>query len=109
MQKYYKTQSIESTLLELPQLTISQFEQSMTEIAFKAKHVLSSPTYIKIETVCYNIISLLLKGELHRVQSKMLFRRVEEMTKKRPYTRKRIQKGRELTEEQAQAILDAKD
>ena len=73
MQKYYKTQSIESTLLELPQLTISQFEQSMTEIAFKAKHVLSSPTYIKIETICYNIISLLLKGEQYRVQSKMLF------------------------------------
>ena len=115
MKKYAKSQSQlkEEPEPELPEprtpRTIRQVEKKLDKLGYKIRAGLSSPSRQEFDSLERGTTLVLYEGEIHKVERDLLYRRVEEHTKKLPTSRKRIQKGGELTGDYAQGLLNEKD
>ena len=114
MKKYNKSQPKEDpSLPELPEprtpQTVRQVEKKLGRLGPKIRAGLSSPSHQEFDSLERGTTLVLYEGEIHKVERDLLYRRVEEHTKKLPTSRKRIQKGGELTGDYAQKLLDEKD
>jgi hypothetical protein len=113
MQKYVREAPIakEPDLPTIPctPQTLRQVEAKALQLQSKVYAGLSSPSRTAYKSLERGTNNLLFEGEIHRVESKMLYKRVEEFTKKAPTSRRRIQKGGELSGVEAQALIAEKD
>ena len=117
MQKYvkeHKEPEEKEPNLELPAIsympkTLCQVEAKSIELCHKITEALSSPTRSKFESLERGRDQLLYKGKQAKVEAKVLYNKVAAFTNKKPISRKQIQKGGELTGDQAQAIIDKRN
>jgi len=113
MRKYYKqpkeiTAPTDDVGEKLP--SISVLNQSLQYIRYKAQlGPLSSPTRHLLDVTINDTSKALHQGEVARVHSDNLTRRIQEITTRKPHNRKRIQNGGRLIAEDAQEIIRQKD
>jgi hypothetical protein len=81
----------------------------MLQIGAKVIDLLSSPSKRDFESFQRGTIEVLEEGALTAVEKEMLYKRVQEITNKKPFSRARLQKGGAMTKEEAQKILDQED
>ena len=113
MRKYYK----QSTEIKAPtddlgnQLpSITKIDESLKHIIFKASlGPLSSPTRHLLKTTARNASQALHQGEVFRVHADNLTKRFQEVTTRKPHTRKRIQSGERLRVEDAREAIEKRD
>jgi uncharacterized surface protein with fasciclin (FAS1) repeats len=89
--------------------TIRQVEAKQAQLRKKTQPSQSSPTRAAFDSLDRGTNQLLIEGEWAKQEAAMLHARVEELTRKRPTNRRRLQKGGEMTGQQAQARIQEKD
>jgi hypothetical protein len=116
MWKYAKTTvtveaQTESELPIIPQTpyTIRQVQIQLGQLGPKIKDALSSPSQHKYESLERGTVQVLDEGEIIALERDLLYKRVYEITNKRIHSRRRIQRGGELTGEWAQEQLERRD
>ncbi|RFU27884.1 hypothetical protein B7463_g8432, partial [Scytalidium lignicola] len=99
--------------LELPTLrtltTIQQVQYQLEELKPKIIDLLSSPSQRKFDYFTYGSKSILDESKLIKLEQDIAYRRIQDLVAKKPFNRKRLQKGGELTDKQALTNKERKD
>jgi hypothetical protein len=112
MAKYMKEPaSKEPTLPTLPVTprTTKEFRTKWSELQPKIVDQLSSPTQRKFDSVQRGLHRILDDSDMTQIEKDMIYSRLSEVVRKKPTSRRRVQKGGELTTEQAQEQIAAKE
>jgi hypothetical protein len=112
MAKYMKEPaSKEPTLPTLPATprTTKEFRAKWSELQPKIVDQLSSPTQRKFDSVQRGLHRILDDSDMTQIEKDMLYSRISEVVRKKPTSRRRVQKGGELTAEHAQELIQAKE
>jgi hypothetical protein len=112
MAKYMKEPaSKEPTLPTLPvtSRTTKEFRTKWSELQPKIVDQLSSPTQRKFDSVQRGLHRILDDSDMTQIEKDMIYSRLSEVVRKKPTSRRRVQKGGELTTEQAQEQIAAKE
>ena len=89
--------------------TTREFRTKWSELQPKLIDQLSSPTQRKFDSVQCGLYRILDDSDITQIEKDMLYSRMSEVVKKKPTSRRRVQKGGELTAEHAQELIKAKD
>lgn len=113
MTKYEKLTLPEEPVLppvppETPRTTY-QFRSEWASIQSKLYTQLSSPTQRKFESIERGLQSLLDISDIIQTERDTLYTRIADIKRRKPTSRRRVQKGGELTAQQAQQMIEAKD
>jgi hypothetical protein len=115
MAKYMKElaskASKEPTLPTLPATprTTKEFRTKWSELQPKIVDQLSSPTQRKFDSVQRGLHRILDDSDMTQIEKDMIYSRLSEVVRKKPTSRRRVQKGGELTTEYAQEQIAAKE
>jgi hypothetical protein len=112
MAKYMKEPaSKEPTLPTLPATprTTKEFRAKWSELQPKIVDQLSSPTQRRFDSVQRGLHRILDDSDMTQIEKDMLYSRISEVVRKKPTSRRRVQKGGELTAEHAQELIQAKE
>jgi hypothetical protein len=112
MAKYMKEPaSKETTLPTLPATprTTKEFRTKWSELQPKIIDQLSSPTQRKFDSIQRGLHRILDDSDMTQIEKDMVYSRLSEVVRKKPTSRRRVQKGGELTAEHAQELIQAKD
>jgi len=113
MAKYMKEPASkkEPTLPTLPTTprTTKEFRAKWSELQPKIVDQLSSPTQRKFDSVQRGLHRILDDSDMTQIEKDMIYSRLSEVVRKKPTSRRRVQKGGELTTEQAQEQIAAKE
>jgi hypothetical protein len=114
MKKYVKDEP--QAMVKEPELptpgtptTIRQVQYQLGEFKPKIMDLLSSPSQRKFDSFTRGSESILDESELIRLERDIAYRQIQNLVAKKPSNRKRLQRGGELTQEQAQAMKQEKD
>jgi hypothetical protein len=114
MAKYMKepaSKEKEPTLPTLPATprTTKEFRTKWSELQPKIIDQLSSPTQRKFDSIQRGLHRILDDSDMTQIEKDMVYSRLSEVVRKKPTSRRRVQKGGELTAEHAQELIQAKD
>ena len=113
MRKYYKQTTefkalVDDLGIQLPSIT--KIDESFKYIVYKAGlGPLSSPTRSLLTKTAIHASQALHQGEVFRVHADNLTKCFQEVTTRKPYTRKRVQSGGRLRVEDTQEAIKKKD
>jgi hypothetical protein len=112
MAKYEKECTPKPALPQLPPqtpCTTHEFRTGWANIQSKLQNQLSSPTQRKFNSIERGLQSLLDLSDIVQTERDTLYTRISHITSKKPISRRRVQRGGELTAEYAQQLIQNKD
>jgi hypothetical protein len=89
--------------------TTQEFRSKWSRIQPKLLDQLSSPSQRQFDSIERGLQTILDIGDITKAERDLLYTRVAEIVRKKPTSRRRVQKGGELTAEYAQQLIQAKD
>jgi hypothetical protein len=113
MSKYMKESTPEPALpallpSETPRTT-QEFRVKWSTLQPKLHNQLSSPTQRQFDSIERGLQSLLDLSDITRAERDLLYTRISDVVRKKPTSRRRVQKGGELTAEYAQQLIKERD
>jgi hypothetical protein len=93
---------------ETPQTT-NELRTKWSSLQPKLKDQLSSPSQRQFESIECGLHKILDDADIIEAEKNLIYTRLNEIVRKKPASRRRVQKGGELTSEHAQQLIQKKD